>query len=315
MFTRKEKNTQLIKNWAAEMGFDYCGITKAEPLEKEKARLENYLNKGYNGKMAYLGNHFDLRTNPQQLVPGSKSVVTLLYNYYPEREQETDGPKIARYAYGPDYHEVIRAKLKAILQKIHDNIGAVEGRGFVDSAPVLEKALAQKSGLGWVGKHSLLITKHSGSFFFIATLIIDLELEYDSPFVKDYCGTCTRCIDACPTDAIVGPQIVNGSRCISYLTIELRDEMTPQEFQGKMEDWMFGCDICQEVCPWNRFAKPHQHPEMEPYSMVMDFNTEAWEAMDEQMFRTLLRHSPLKRPKWQGIQRNIKFIKNIKSDK
>lgn len=312
---QNERYSFLIKEWAKELGFDYCGISKAEALEEDKVYLEKYLNKGYHGKMSYMENYFDIRTNPQNIVPGGKSIISLLFNYYPKEEQKTDGPQISKYAYGADYHEIIRDKLKELLTKIQKNIGNVAGRGFVDSAPLLEKSLASRSGLGWIGKNSLLLTKHSGSFFFLANLVIDLELAYDNPYVKDYCGTCTRCIDACPTDAIVDNKVINASRCISYLTIELRDEIIPSEFQDKMEDWVFGCDICQDVCPWNRFAKAHNHPELEPYSMIMDFNTEAWEAMDDQLFRTLLRHSPLKRPKWEGIKRNIKFIKIENKDK
>lgn len=304
-----DKYSSFIKSWSKELGFDYCGITKAEPLEDDKRRLENWLNKGYHGKMSYMENHFDIRTNPQLIVPGAKSVVTLLFNYYPPQTQKTDGPKISKYAYGPDYHDIIRPKLKELLMKIHEEIGAVEGRGFVDSAPVLERSLAVKSGLGWVGKNGNMITKHSGSFFFIANLIIDLPLKYDDPFVKDYCGTCTKCIDFCPTDAIVSPTIIDGSKCISYLTIELKDEFIPSEFQDQMENWIFGCDICQDVCPWNRFSQPHTKPELEGYSMIMDFNTEAWEMMNEDLFRALLKHSPLRRPKWKGIHRNIQFSK------
>lgn len=305
----KDQYSQNIKIWARELGFDYCGITKAEPLEEDKKRLEAWLNKGYHGSMTYMEHHFDKRTNPQLLVPGAQSVITLLFNYYPPNEQQTDGPKISKYAYGQDYHEVIRPKLKSLLEKIHHNIGAVEGRGFVDSAPVLERSLAVKSGLGWIGKNGNLINKSSGSFFFIATLIIDLPLVYDHPMVKDYCGTCTRCIDYCPTEAIIAPGIVKGSQCISYLTIELKEEFIPKEFESQMDDWMFGCDVCQDVCPWNRFSVPHEHPELEGYSMIMDFNTAAWQELDELLFQSLLRHSPLRRAKWSGIKRNLSFIK------
>lgn len=304
-----EQYSQNIKLWAAQLGFDYCGISKAEALEDDKRRLEEWLNNGYHGTMSYMENNFEKRTNPQLLVPGAQSVITLLFNYYPPTTQVSDGPKISKYAYGADYHEVIRPKLRSLLEKIHQNIGAVEGRGFVDSAPVLERSLAVKSGLGWVGKNGNLINKSSGSFFFIATLIIDLPLFYDPPFVKDYCGTCTRCIDDCPTDAIIAPGVINGSQCISYLTIELKDEFIPASYQDKMQNWLFGCDICQDVCPWNRFSKSHHHTELEGYSMIMDFNTEAWEEMDDLLFKSLLRNSPLRRAKWQGIQRNLSILK------
>lgn len=258
--------------------------------------------------MSYMERNFDLRIDPTLLVPGAKSVITLLLNYFPEEIQTTDGPKIAKYAYGQDYHEVIRAKMNEFLFCIREEIGEVDGRGFVDSAPVLERSWAVRSGLGWVGKNGNLINKQSGSFFFIATLIVDLPLEYDDAFAKDFCGSCTRCVDACPTNAILEPTLIDGSKCISYLTIELKDEMIPAEFRDKMEGWMFGCDICQDVCPWNRFAKPHQHDAFEPLPAILNLSTAEWEAMDEDFFRTLLRHSPIKRSKWKGIQRNLKFL-------
>lgn len=253
--------------------------------------------------------NFDLRIDPSLLVPGAKSVVTLLFNYYPEAVQDDAAPKISKYAYGADYHDVIRAKLNEFLYEIRTHIGAVEGRGFVDSAPVLERAWARRSGIGWVGKNANLITRGSGSFFFLATLIIDLSLEYDDPYVKDYCGTCTRCVDACPTEAIVAPMVVDGSRCISYLTIELKDELISPEFAGKMDNWMFGCDTCQDVCPWNRFAKAHQNEGLEPIPEVLNLSSGDWEAMNEDTFKTLLKHSPIKRSKWKGVQRNLSFLK------
>jgi epoxyqueuosine reductase len=264
--------------------------------------------KGYQGGMGYMEKYFDLRIDPCKLVPGAKSVITLLLNYFPDQKQADDAPKIAKYAFGKDYHEVIREKMNEFLFCIREEIGEVEGRGFVDSAPVLERSWAVRSGLGWVGKNGNLINKHSGSFFFIATLIVDLPLEYDDAFARDFCGSCTRCVAACPTGAIVEPTLIDGSKCISYLTIELKDELMPPEFRDKMEGWMFGCDICQDVCPWNRFSRPHQQEAFEPIPEVLNLNTAQWEAMDEDFFRTLLRHSPMKRSKWKGIRRNLKFL-------
>ncbi|PSK91099.1 tRNA epoxyqueuosine(34) reductase QueG [Taibaiella chishuiensis] len=302
--------TTFIKTLSRELGFDYCGIARAQRLDDDARKLEQWLTKGYQGKMGYMENHFDMRVDPTLLVPGAKSVVTLLLNYYPEEQQAEGAPKIAKYAYGTDYHLVIREKMNEFLYRIREKIGQVEGRGFVDSAPVLERSWAVRSGLGWVGKNGNLIHKQTGSFFFIATLIIDLELEYDDPFAKDYCGSCTRCLDACPTGAIVDPTLIDGSRCISYLTIELKDELIAPEFRDKMEGWMFGCDICQDVCPWNRFARPHQQDAFAPIPLLLNLGTAEWEAMDEQFFRTLLKNSPMKRSKWKGIQRNIRFLEN-----
>lgn len=303
-----QQHTAFIKQLSQQLGFDYCGIARARKLEDDARKLEQWLMKGYQGAMGYMERNFDLRIDPTQLVPGAKSVITLLLNYSPGEEQAADAPKIARYAWGKDYHEVIREKMNTFLAGIRAEVGAVEGRGFVDSAPVLERSWAVQSGLGWVGKNGNLIHKQSGSYFFIATLIVDLVLEYDDPFARDYCGTCTRCIEACPTDAIVNPALIDGSKCISYLTIELKDELIAPEFKDKMEGWMFGCDICQEVCPWNRFSQPHQQEAFAPLPEVLNFSTAAWEAMDEDFFRTLFKHSPLKRSKWKGIQRNIRFI-------
>lgn len=256
--------------------------------------------------------NFDLRVDPRILVPGAQSVITLMLNYFPSEQQNADSPKISKYAFGKDYHDVIRAKLNLLLQAINEKIGTVQGRGFVDSAPVLERAWAKKSGLGWVGKNANLINKQSGSFFFLATLIIDLPLIYDDPFAKDYCGTCTKCLDACPTEAIVAPSIIDGAKCISYLTIELKDELIAPKFADKMEGWMFGCDICQDVCPWNRFSTPHQESQLQPISEVLNMTTGEWESLLEEDFKTILKHSPLKRSKWQGIQRNIKFLQGNK---
>lgn len=306
--TRAHLYAKTVKQVSQLLGFDYCGIAKATQLEDDARRLEQWLNKGYQGKMAYLERNFDLRIDPAKLVTGAKSVVTLLLNYYPEQQQLPESPKIAKYAYGADYHDVIRIKLNHFLEMLTAEIGQISGRGFVDSAPVLERTWANRSGLGWVGKNGNLINRGMGSYFFIATLITDLDLEPDDPFAKDYCGSCTRCIDACPTNAIVADKVVDGSKCISYLTIELKDELMPSEFEGKMEGWMFGCDICQEVCPWNRFAQPHQHAALQPIPEVLNLTTADWSAMDEHYFATLLKHSPIKRSKWKGIQRNLKML-------
>lgn len=300
-------NTDIIKSISSDLGFSFCGISKAEFLKDEAPKLEKWLNQGYQGKMSYLENHFDKRLDPTHLVTGAKSVVSLIYTYYPEKIHEnTDTPKIAKYAYGEDYHFVIKDKLKEFMNRIHDEIGDVEGRVFVDSAPVHERAWAAKSGLGWIGKNSLLLNREMGSFFFLAELIIDLELEPDGP-MKDYCGTCTACQDACPTDAIPEAYVVNGSRCISYLTIELKDEI-PSEFKGKMENWAFGCDICQDVCPWNRFSKTHQEPKFKPEGWEK-FSKKDWEEMTEDVFKKVFKKSAVKRTKFEGLKRNIKFIK------
>ena len=302
--------TALIKNEARRLGFDHCGISEATFLEQEAPRLEKWLNEGRHGEMKYMENYFDLRVDPAKLVPGAKSVITLLKNYFPSEQQQPGTPKISKYAYGKDYHEVIRSKMKTLLQLMQDEIGEIHGRGFVDSAPVLERSWAQRSGLGWIGKNGNLLTKESGSFFFIATLITDLELEYDDPFAKDFCGNCTRCIDACPTDAILPGKIVNGSKCISYYTIELKDSLIPEEMKGKFNDWAFGCDVCQDVCPWNRFSKPNDEPEFTPIPEVLNLATKEWEQMTEESFKKIFKHSPISRTKWKGIQRNIKFIKS-----
>jgi len=261
------------------------------------------------GSMKYMENYFELRVNPLKLVPGAKSVITLLLNYFPGARQNPDAPKVSSYAYGNDYHETIKDKLKLFLHELKNNIGEVNGRGFVDSAPVLERAWAQRSGLGWIGKNGNLINKRSGSFFFIATLIIDLELEYDDPIAKDYCGTCRKCIDACPTDAISENRVVDGSKCISYFTIELKDMLIPDERKGEFNNWMFGCDICQDVCPWNRFSSPTNEPAFTPIPEILNFTTHDWEALTEESFRKIFRNSPLKRAKFNGIKRNLKFIK------
>lgn len=303
------KHTLLIKKEATRLGFMSCGIAMAEQLDDDAKRLEAWLNKGFHGGMQYMENHFDLRINPQKLVLGAKSVITLTMNYFPLEKQQNDAPKIARYAFGTDYHFVIREKLKALLHFIQNDIGAVNGRGFVDSAPVLERSWAVHAGLGWIGKNGNLISKQSGSYFFIATLITDLVLVADNPFATDHCGSCTRCIDACPTQAIISPKVVNANKCISYLTIELKDAMIPSPYQNKMEGWVFGCDVCQEVCPWNRFSKPHHEMNFKPIPEVLNLSSHEWEIMSKETFNKTFRNSPIKRSKFEGIQRNLKVLK------
>jgi len=302
------QHTTTIRSIATQLGFDYCGIAKAEVLDDDARKLESWLKNGFNGSMEYMENYFDLRIDPRKLFPGAKSVITLLKNYYPSEHQVTDTPKISKYAYGKDYHEVIKKQLKQYLQLIQAQIGEVNGRGFVDSAPVLERAWAVKSGLGWVGKNGNVITKKSGSYFFIATLIVDLELLYDSPFAKDYCGSCRNCVVACPTDAILENKVVDGSKCISYYTIELKNMIMPSSAEGKMDNWMFGCDTCMDVCPWNRFATSHQEEAFKPIPAILNFTKSDWEEMTEESFKEIFRHSPLKRSKWQGIKRNLKAL-------
>jgi epoxyqueuosine reductase len=305
------KNTQFIKEHAIRLGFDHCGIARAVRLDDDARRLEQWLHKGLHGSMQYMENHFDKRVDPSLLVPGARSVITLLKNYYPEVKQEDDQPKIAKYAYGRDYHIVIREKLKELLMLVNGEIGEVQGRGFVDSAPVLERSWAQRSGLGWVGKNGNLINKTSGSFYFIATLITDLELNYDQPYTGDFCGTCTRCIDSCPTDAILPDKVIDGSRCISYFTIELKEQLIPSDMEGKFGNWMFGCDTCQDVCPWNRFSKSHAEKEFEPLPGLLNLSTQEWEEMSDEVFKNVFRDSPLQRSKLTGIKRNLRFIKKV----
>jgi epoxyqueuosine reductase len=302
----KERNTKLIKDKAYELGFSFCGISKADFLQEEAPRLESWLNKNHHGKMDYMQNHFDKRLDPRLLVDDAKSVVSLLLNYYPDQKQSAETYKISKYAYGQDYHLVIKEKLKLLFHLLQDEIGEVGGRFFVDSAPVMDKVWAKKAGLGWIGKNSNLIHPKQGSFFFIAELILDLELDYDGP-IKDYCGTCTRCIDACPTEAIK-PYEVDGSKCISYLTIELKDSLLPDEFKGKMDDWAFGCDICQDVCPWNRFSKPHHEPLFSPSMDWISYSKKDWQELSEETFKNLFKHSPIKRTKFNGLKRNITFL-------
>jgi epoxyqueuosine reductase len=284
-----------------------CGISKAVFLEEEAPRLENWLNNNRHGQMSYMENHFDKRLDPRLLVDGAKSVISLLLNYYPSELQREDSYKISKYAYGQDYHFVIKQKLKELLGAIHDQIGEVSGRAFVDSAPVLDKAWAAKSGLGWIGKNSNLITQKVGSFYFIAELIVDIDLEYDNP-TTDHCGTCTACIDACPTQAIIAPYQVDGSKCISYYTIELKDNL-PEEAKGKLDDWAFGCDVCQDVCPWNRFSKAHNEPLFNPNPDILSFSKKDWEEITEEVFLKVFKYSPIKRTKFEGMKRNINFLK------
>jgi epoxyqueuosine reductase len=303
--------TYLIKSISRTFGFDYCGIARAQPLDDDARRLESWLKQGMHGSMQYMENHFDLRTNPTRLVPGAKSVITLLKNYFPDQPGQQE-IRISKYALGQDYHTVIKKQLNNFISVLQEKIGQFNGRGFVDSAPVMERSWAQKSGLGWVGKNGNLITKESGSFFFIATLITDLELEYDDPFVKDYCGSCNKCVEACPTEAILPDKTVNGSKCISYFTIELKEEIIPSEMQGRFQNWMFGCDVCQDVCPWNRFSKPHNEAGFQPLNEVLNFTTKDWEELTEEGFKTVFKDSPLRRSKFKGIQRNLKFIKQAR---
>jgi epoxyqueuosine reductase len=303
----REKHTRFIKQKAQDLGFFFCGISKADFLNEEAPRLENWLNKNHHGKMSYMANYFDERLDPRLLVDDAKSVVSLLLNYYPEERQNPESPKISKYAYGEDYHFVIKDKLKLFFEAIQEEIGEVGGRVFVDSAPVMDKVWAKKSGLGWIGKNSNLLHPKHGSFFFIAELILDLELEHDGP-IKDYCGTCTACIDDCPTEAIIEPYVVDGSKCISYLTIELKDQILPSEFKGKMDNWMFGCDICQDVCPWNRFSSPHQEPRFYPKTDLMGMTSKEWSEITELTFDELFKLSAVKRTKFEGIKRNIGYL-------
>ena len=298
----------MIKNEAKRLGFLSCGISKADFLEEEAPRLEQWLNKNMHGEMQYMENHFDKRLDPTKLVEDSKSVVSLLLNYFPSKEpKDKTAPKISKYAYGDDYHFVIKEKLKRLLEFIYEEIGEVSGRAFVDSAPVLDKAWAAKSGLGWVGKNSNLITKDTGSFYFIAELIIDLPLNYDNP-TTDHCGTCSACIDACPTKAIVDPYVVDGSKCISYFTIELKNEL-PSSMKGSFDNWMFGCDICQDVCPWNRFSKAHSEPLFNPKDKLLSMSKSEWEEITEELFQEIFKKSAVKRTKFSGLTRNINFLK------
>jgi epoxyqueuosine reductase len=298
----------LIKQEAARLGFESCGIAKAAFLKEEAAKLESWLKKGYHGEMAYMENHFDKRLDPRLLVEDAKSVISLSFNYFPEEHQIENTYKISKYAYGEDYHHIVKSKLKELTFFIQDTIGKINVRTFVDSAPVMERAWAQKAGLGWRGKNSLLIQKNKGSFFFLAQLILDLELQYDEPFRTDHCGTCMKCIDACPTEAILPNNTVDGSKCISYFTIELKNEI-PSAVKGKFDDWMFGCDICQDVCPWNRFSKPHSEQNFKPHPDLLTMTKNDWEEISNDIFQKIFKKSAVKRTKFSGLTRNIKFIK------
>ena len=301
---------QYLRDTALGLGFDAVGVSRAEKMDEEAARLEKWLNAGFHGEMEYMERWFDLRTDPTLLVPGAKSVVSLMYNYYPSQHLgDANSPKLARYAYGEDYHKVLRKRLKQLLRSLEAKFGAINGRCFVDSGPVLERDWARRSGLGWIGKNTLLISPRKGSYFFLAELIIDLELEPDEP-IRDHCGTCRRCIDACPTDAIAQEgYVMDGSKCISYLTIELKNDI-PGEFSGSMENWAFGCDICQEVCPWNRFSTPHQEPAFDPSEELQNMEEKDWYEMTEEVFDRLFEKSAFKRTKYSGLKRNLEFIRN-----
>ncbi len=302
------KHTTIVKETAALLGFDFCGIAKAQFLNDDARRLETWLNKGMHGSMQYMEKHFDLRIDPTKLVPGAKSIITLLINYFPDERQNNNAPKISKYAYGKDYHDIIREKLNHFFFLLKEKIGDIHGRGFVDSAPVLERAWAQKTGLGWIGKNGNLINKQQGSFFFIASLIIDVELISDEESIKDYCGTCTKCIDECPTEAILPDKIVDGSKCISYFTIELKDALIPNKMKGQFDNWLFGCDVCQDVCPWNRFSKPNTTEDFKPINEILHYSTNDWQELTEEKFKIIFSKSPLKRSKFEGVKRNLKFI-------
>ncbi len=301
-------HSNFIKITARSLGFDYCGIAKAEELSEDARRLEKWLTKGMHGTMHYMEKYFDLRINPTKLVPGAKSVICLLLNYFPEQQQQPEAPRVSKYAYGNDYHEVIKEKLNHFLFLLKEEIGDINGRGFIDSAPVLERAWAQRSGLGWIGKNGNMISRQAGSFFFIATLIVDVELQPDDPYAKDFCGSCTRCIDACPTEAILPDKVIDGSRCISYFTIELKEMLIPAEMKDKFQNWMFGCDACQDVCPWNRFSKPATETAFSPLPEILHLSLGEWQNMSEEAFKKTFAHSPLKRANYKGIQRNLTFI-------
>ncbi|MFV0247482.1 MAG: tRNA epoxyqueuosine(34) reductase QueG [Tenacibaculum sp.] len=304
----KEQNTTLIKSLAKQLGFTSCGIAKAEFLENEALGLESWLKNHHHGGMAYMENYFDKRLDPRLLVEGAKSVISLSYNYFPDTTQQGGGYKISKYAYGEDYHHVIKGKLRELLKQIRQQIGEISGRCFVDSAPVMERSWAEKSGLGWRGKNSLLIQKGQGSFFFLAELIVDLELDYDFPYPTDHCGNCTRCIDACPTQALLPNNTVDGSKCISYLTIELKDAI-PDDFKDMTQNWIFGCDICQDVCPWNRFSKPHAEPLFNPSEDLLEMTKADWQELTQETFSKVFKKSAVKRTKFSGLKRNILFLK------
>lgn len=311
----KQDISLIIKELAQSFGFSQIGVSKADQLTEEAKRLENWLNAGHHGKMSYMENHFDLRIDPRKLVPGAKSVISLTYNYHTtDKQEDPEAPKIASYAYGRDYHKVVKKKLKHLMAEMRDRFGEIGGRAFVDSAPILERDWAKRSGLGWIGKHTLLLNRTQGSYFFLAELIIDLEMAYDHP-VSDHCGTCAKCIDACPTDAISpSGYILDSQKCISYLTIELKDDI-PKEFSGQMENWMFGCDICQQVCPWNRFASPHNEPDFKPKPELLQKSKQEWQEITEEVFDHIFQGSAVKRTKYAGLKRNIEFLNNKQQKK
>lgn len=306
-----EKHTTIVKRLAGQLGFDFCGIAQARRLEEDERRLANWLQKGYQGEMHYMENYFDLRVDPTRLVPGARSVITLLLNYFPAEQQTAGAPRISKYAFGKDYHLVIKEKLQSFLVELKEKIGAIEGRGFVDSAPVLERAWAREAGLGWIGKNGNLIHKNAGSFYFIATLITDLTLSPDNPYTRDFCGTCNRCIEACPTSAILPEKVIDGSRCISYFTIELKSHLKPTLEKGQLDGWLFGCDTCQDVCPWNRFSKPNANNNFKPIPEILQLSTSQWEEMTEETFKKIFGNSPLQRTRFKGIRRNLQLLKEL----
>lgn len=302
-----QARSNTVKGIAADLGFMDCRIARARRLDEHAGHLEQWLKLGYNGSMKYMENHFDMRLDPRLLVPGTKSVIVLSYNYYPGQKQRPDAPQVSKYAYGEDYHKVIRRKLKEFLRRLNATIGEVHGRGFVDSAPVLEKAWAAQAGIGWMGKHTNVLSKKKGSFFFLSVLMVDVELAGDER-QRDHCGQCTACIDACPTDAIVAPYLLDASRCISYFTIELRDRELPENFRGKFNNWMFGCDICQDVCPWNRFSQAHKEPAFQPQEALLAMDRREWLSLEEKTFEWLFTKSAVKRAGFTGLKRNIRFV-------
>lgn len=301
------ERSAAVKRWADDLGFMFCGISKARKLDEEADHLEQWIKQGFQGRMQYLEKNADVRLDPRLLVPGAQSVISLAFNYFPSRTQNPEAPKIARYAYGKDYHKVLKKKLITLFRTMQQEFGAVQGRVFVDSAPIMERKWAELSGIGWIGKNGLLINRQAGSYFFLAEIVTDLVLAADGP-IKDYCGTCTACIDACPTQAILDHKTLDASRCISYLTIELKDAI-PNGFRGSMDNWMFGCDICQEVCPWNKFSKPHSTPEFEPKDALMELSSGQWEELTESVFHSLFEGSAVKRTGYEGLRRNIRFLK------
>ena len=304
----KSRHTQWIKEEAFRLGFDSCGVSKAEFLEDDAPLLESWLKNGYHGKMTYMENHFDKRLDPRLLMPGANSVISLTYNYFPEELQRPDSYKLSKYAFGEDYHKVVKDKLRDLVASMQEKIGNFQARVFTDSAPIMERSWAQRAGLGWIGKHSLLIRKSQGSFFFLAEIISDLELSPDKTFSTDHCGTCTRCLDACPTEAIIPDKTIDASKCISYFTIELKDDI-PDEFHGKFDNWMFGCDICLDVCPWNRFSKPHNEPRFAPSHEALTYSKSDWEEITEEVFTRIFKKSAVQRTKFAGLKRNLDFLK------